>query len=291
MNIAFLGLGKMGSPMARHLLGAGHIVTVFNRSRDKAEALTGEGAHVASTPEEACRDCDAAVTMLADDSAVEQVTFHENGIAAALPRDCIHVSCSTISTALARRLASDHSKRGQHYLSAPVFGRPEAAESKRLVVVAGGPAEVIERARPIFDAIGRATYIAGAEPWQANAVKLCGNFMIASMIESFSESYATLRKASVAPQLFLDVMNALFGSPVYANYGRLIAEERYEPAGFALRLGLKDIRLMLQTAEECAAPMPIASLIRDHLLAAMAQGQAELDWSSVARIAARNAGL
>lgn len=281
----------MGSGMARNLLRAGHRVTVYNRSREKAEALAADGASIAGSPAEACRDSEAALTMLADDRAVEEVAFGESGMTAALPPGAIHVSCSTIGTAMARRLAEQHASRAQGYLSAPVFGRPEAAEAKKLIVVAAGAAELIERCRPIFDAIGRQTFVAGAEPWQANAVKLCGNFMIASMLETFGEAFATLRKAGVDSHLFLETMSALFGSPVYASYGSMMADERFEPAGFALKLGLKDVRLVLETAEECASPMPLASLIRDHLLSAVAQGQADLDWSSISRVIARNAGL
>jgi len=291
MRIGFIGLGKMGSAMARNLLRAGHQVAVYNRSREKAEALAGEGARAADSPADACRESAATITMLANDSAVEQVVFGENGVASALAKGAVHVSSSTIGTALARRLAAEHGLRGQGYLSAPVFGRPEAAESRKLIVVAAGPSELVELCRPLFDAIGRRTSVAGSEPWQANAVKLCGNFMLASMIEAFGEAYATLRKAGVDPHVFLEIVNGLFASPVYENYGRIIADERFSPAGFALKLGLKDMRLALETAEECAAPMPLASLIRDHFLSAMAHGQAEMDWSSVARVLARNAGL
>jgi 3-hydroxyisobutyrate dehydrogenase-like beta-hydroxyacid dehydrogenase len=286
MKLAFLGLGKMGSGMARNLLRAGHELTVYNRTREKAEALAREGARVANSPAEACRDCQAAVTMLADDAAVESM-----GLADALPAGAVHISSSTISTALARRLSAIHTGRGQHYLGAPVFGRPEAAEKKALIVVAAGDAAQIERCRPVFDAIGRQTFVAGSEPWQANVVKLSGNFMIASMLETFGEAYALLRKSGVAPHLFLDVMNALFGSPVYANYGRIAADEQFQPAGFALKLGLKDARLVLQAADEAAAPLPLASLIHDRLLAGLAQGQGEMDWSSIARVIARSAGL
>ena len=291
MNVAFIGLGNMGTHMARNLLRAGHQVTVYNRTRSKTVPLAAEGARVAGSAADAVRDSEVAVTMLADDFAVEQAVFGDGGLASALPAEAIHVSCSTISTALARRLAAEHAERGQHYVSAPVFGRPDAAEAKRLLVVAAGPPQIIDRCRPVFEAIGRQSFIAGAEPWQANAVKLCGNFMIASMLESFGEACATLRKAGVAPRLFLEVINALFASPVYANYGRIITEEQFEPAGFALRLGLKDIRLVLETAEECAAPMPVASLVRDQILSALAFGQGESDWASLARTAARNAGL
>jgi 3-hydroxyisobutyrate dehydrogenase-like beta-hydroxyacid dehydrogenase len=291
MKIGFVGLGRMGSGMARNLLRAGHEVTVYNRSREKAQALVSDGARVADSPAEACHDAEAIFTMLADDAAVEQVVFGEKGIASALRKDAIHISSSTISTALARRLAAEHGQRGQGYLSAPVFGRPEAAESKKLLVVVAGRHELAERGRPLLDAIGRQTFVVGSEPWQANAVKLCGNFMIASMLESFGEAYATLRKADVAPHAFLEIVSALFGSPVYSNYGRLVADGKFEPAGFALRLGFKDVRLVLQVAEECASPMPIASLIRDQFVSAMAHGQADQDWSSVTLVAARNAGL
>jgi 3-hydroxyisobutyrate dehydrogenase-like beta-hydroxyacid dehydrogenase len=192
---------------------------------------------------------------------------------------------------MSRRLTAVHASRNQQFLSAPVFGRPEAAEAKRLIVEAAGPADLIDQCRPIFDAIGRQTFVAGPEPWQANAVKLCGNFMIASMLETFAEAFATLRKAGVDPNTFLEIMNTLFASPVYANYGKMIADQKFEPAGFALKLGLKDVRLALATAEECASPMPMASVIRDQFLDAIANGQSEMDWSSVAKAAARHAGL
>jgi len=288
MKVGFIGLGRMGEAMARNLLHAGHELTVYNRTRAKAEALAGEGARVAGSPAEVCREAEAVITMLADDAAVEQVVFGKDGIAGALGAGSVHISSSTISTAMARRLAS---AQGNRYVSAPVFGRPEAADAKKLLVVAGGPADAIERCRPLFDGVGRQTFVAGAEPWQANAVKLCGNFMIASMLETYGEAYATLRKSKVAPHLFLEVMNALFASPVYANYGKIVADEKFEPAGFALTLGLKDVRLVLETARECASPMPVASVIHDHLLSGVAQGLGELDWSSLARVIAKDAGL
>jgi 3-hydroxyisobutyrate dehydrogenase-like beta-hydroxyacid dehydrogenase len=291
MKIGFIGLGRMGAGMARNLLLTGHEVAVYNRSRDKAEPLAKDGARVADSPAAACLGAEAVLTMLADDAAVEHVVLGESGIASGLAKNAIHISCSTISTALARKLASEHAARQQGYLSVPVFGRPEAAEAKKLLVVAAGNPEWIERCNPLFDAIGRQTFIVGAEPWQANAAKLCGNFMIASMLEAFAEAFATLRKAGVESHSFLEIMSALFASPVYSGYGRLIADGRFEPVGFALRLGLKDVRLVLQTAEECSAPMPLASLIHDQFVNAMAHGQAEQDWASVANVAARNAGL
>jgi 3-hydroxyisobutyrate dehydrogenase-like beta-hydroxyacid dehydrogenase len=291
MKLGFVGLGKMGAGMARNLLRAGHQVTVYNRSRAKADALVSEGAHVADSVAGACLDAEAVVTMVADDNALEQIVFGENGIAGALPKGAAHISSSTISTALSRRLAAEHKARGQGYLSVPVFGRPEAAEGKKLVVMAAGSPDLVERFRPLFDAMGRQTFIVGPEPWQANAVKLCGNFMFLSVIEALGESIAALRKSGIAPHTFMEIMNVMFASPIYANYGRIIVEEQYEPAGFELKLGLKDARLILANAEECGAPMPFASVVRDHFIAAMAHGQEKLDWASLARVSARNAGL
>jgi 3-hydroxyisobutyrate dehydrogenase-like beta-hydroxyacid dehydrogenase len=291
MKIAFIGLGRMGAGMARNLLRAGHSLAVFNRSRERAEALAAAGARVANSPADASRDAEVVMTMVADDLALEQVAFGSDGLAPALKSGCIHLSHSTISTVLARKLTSEHAQRKQGYVSVPVFGRPEAAETKNLVLVAAGPTEYVERCRPLFDAVGRQTFVIGTEPWQANVAKLCGNFMVISVIEALGEAYATLRKAGVAPEAFLEIMTALFGSQVIANYGRIIAQEQFTPAGFALPLGLKDVRLMLAAAEECAAPMPLASLVHDHLLSALAQGQEDLDWSSMTQVLARNAGL
>jgi len=289
MKLAFIGLGNMGSGIAQNLVRAGFELTVYNRTRAKAEAVAN--ARVADSPAGACGEADAVMTMLADDAAVEGVVFGENGIASALRSGSLHVSMSTISTALARRLTSAHASRGQRFLSAPVFGRPEAAAAAKLVVVPAGEADLIDRMKPVFSAIGRATFVAGSEPWQANAVKVCGNFMIASMLETFGEAFAALRKSGVEPRTFLEIMNTLFSSPVYQGYGAAIANQRFQPAGFALKLGLKDVRLVLALAEESASPMPVASLLRDQFLSAMAHGQADWDWSSVAASAARQAGL
>ena len=291
MKIAFIGLGRMGMGMARNLLRGGHEVSVYNRSREKAELLAAEGARAASSPAVASRGADVVMTMVADDLAVEDIVFGNEGIASGMGEDCVHVSHSTISTVMARRLTAEHAARRQGYLSVPVFGRPDAADSRNLLVVAAGPGKYIERCRPLFTAIGRQTFIVGTEPWQANVAKVCGNFLIISVIEALGEAYATLRKAGVAPQSFLEIMNSLLGSQVIANYGRIIAQEQFEPAGFALKLGLKDVRLVLAAAEECAAPMPLASLVHDHLLSALAQGQGEMDWSSMTQVIARNAGL
>lgn len=291
MRIGFIGLGKMGSGMARNLLAAGHEVTVWNRSPEKSRALEPNGARFASTPAEACHGAEAVLTMLADDAAVHSVVFWAGGIADALAPGGIHISCSTISTELARTLASEHAARGHGYLSVPVFGRPEAAANAKLLVIAAGQKELIGHCQPLFNVIGRQTIVAGSEPWQANLVKICGNFTIVSVIETLSEAFAAIKKSGVNPEVFLGAMNELYGSPVYKGYGQAVMSPRTETGGFAMRLGLKDVRLMLKAADECTTPMPMASLIRDSMIAALANGQGEFDWSTLALVAARNAGI
>ncbi len=233
--------------------------------------------------------------MLAEDSAVEQVVFGsrtQDGVLASLPKGATHISCSTISVRLSRRLAEAHAAAGQTYVSAPVFGRPEAAAAQKLWVVAAGAPDVLDRCAPVFDAVGQGTFRVGDDPATANSVKLAGNFTIAAMLETLGEAFAFVRKSGVAPDLFLQILNgALYKSPIYGNYGQLIADERFEPAGFALRLGLKDVRLALEAAEAVTTPMPLASLLHDHLLTQVACGRGSADWSAIAEVSARNAGL
>jgi len=290
MKAGFIGLGNMGLPMARNLLKAGHEVTVYNRTRERAESLRSEGATLAEQAADACGS-DIVITMLADDPAVRAVVFDGQVISRLAP-GAVHVSMATISVALAQELTRAHADAGNQFISAPVFGRPEAAEAAKLAVVAAGPAKMIERCQPLFDAMGQRTFIVGEEPSQANTVKLAGNFLILSVIESLGEAYALLRKSGVEPEKFLEIMTStLFAAPVYKTYGNLIAKEQFLPAGFKLPLGLKDVSLVLAAAAEARAPMPVASLVRDHILAAIARNGEDLDWSSFSKISAENAGL
>jgi 3-hydroxyisobutyrate dehydrogenase-like beta-hydroxyacid dehydrogenase len=296
MNIAFIGLGNMGSAMATNLIKAGHTLTVYNRSRARADELKPLGARVANTPGEAAAGAEVAITMLADDHAVESVVFGEKpgkgNLLESLPPNAIHVSMSTISVVMSRRLAAAHAERKQHYVSAPVFGRPEAAAAAKLFIVAAGPAAQIERCRPLFDAMGQKTFIAGDGPSGANLMKLAGNFLITAVIEGLAESFVLVRKSGLDVNQFHEILtNSLFNAPIYKTYGGIIASEKFEPAGFKLPLGLKDNRLLLAAAEENAVAMPMASLIRDRFLAALAQGMGEQDWSAISRISAKEAGL
>jgi 3-hydroxyisobutyrate dehydrogenase-like beta-hydroxyacid dehydrogenase len=290
MEIGFIGLGNMGRGMATNLLKAGHRVTAYNRSPDKAEALAQQGAVAARSVAQASAG-DVVFTMLADDRAVEAVTFGEDGVLASLRPGATHVSSSTISVALSLRLAAAHAEAGQRYVAAPVFGRPEAASAAKLFVVAAGATEVLEPLQPLFDTIGQRTFVVSDQPQAANLVKLSGNFLIASAIESVGEAVALVAKAGVDRLQYVDILTStLFTAPAYQTYGGLIARQEFEPAGFAATLGLKDIRLVLAAAEDLQVPLPVASLLRDRLLTLVATGGGKLDWSAVATLADRDAG-
>jgi 3-hydroxyisobutyrate dehydrogenase-like beta-hydroxyacid dehydrogenase len=292
MNVAFLGLGGMGSAMAENLNRAGHQLTVYNRTRAAAEPLEGKGARVAATPREAAAGAEVLVTMLADDAAVESLVLGKDGAAVGLPRGAVHASMSTISVALSRRLATEHRARGQGYVAAPVFGRPEAAAAAKLTIVAAGAADAIERCRPLFEAMSQAVEVVGEDAPAANVLKIGGNFLLAAAIEALGEAFALMRKHGIPPARFLEIVNGrLLRSPVYENYGKLIAEARYQPAGFKLRHGLKDTRLALAAGDEVDVPMPIAGLVRDQYLSAMAWGWGDIDWAALARVSAVAAGL
>ncbi len=281
----------MGSAMAQNLLSAGHQVTVYNRSEEKTQTLVKAGAAAAKSAAEASRGAEIVFSMLANDEALEALALGSDGILTGLDGKGVHVSCSTISVRLARKLADEFDKAGRSFLSCPVFGRPDAAASKKLVIAAGGDAKLIEKVRPALEAMSRAVYVAGDEPWQANLFKLCGNFMLSSMVETFGEAFATLRKAGADHRQFYEVITDVFASPVYKNYGNIILEEKYDPAAFFLKLGFKDLRLVLEAAQDLSVPMPIGSVVRDQYLSALAHGQEKLDWASVAKVPARNAGL
>jgi 3-hydroxyisobutyrate dehydrogenase-like beta-hydroxyacid dehydrogenase len=292
MKIGFIGLGSMGQPMATNLIKAGHDLIVYNRTRERADSLAKQGARVAGSPREAAAGVEVVITMLADDAAVESVMFGDQGALLGLGRGAIHVSMSTIGHLLSRRLASEHAPRGQKYIAAPVFGRPDAAQAAKLWIVPAGPVEAIERCRPLFEAMGQGVEVVGEDPPVANVVKLAGNFLLASAIEAMGEALALVRKYGVEPKRFLEIANGrLIRSPVYENYGNLIVGQRYQPAGFKLRHGLKDMRLALAAGDEATVPLPTASLVRDQYLAAMARGWGDLDWAALAKLSAVNAGL
>lgn len=292
MKIAFIGLGSMGTSMARNLIKAGHSLSVYNRTRQRAEDLAGDGAQVAASPGEAVRDAEVLVTMLSEDTAVESVIFPPGDAIATLPQGAVHVSMSTISVALSRRLAKAHQEKGQNYIAATVLGRPDAAAAAKLFIMAAGAAEQIQRCQPLFGALGQKTFIAGEDPSAANVLKLAANFLITAVIEGLAEAFALVRKHGLDQQAFLEFLTGtLFSAPAYRNYGAVVAADNFESVGFKLPLGLKDNRLLLAAAEQAQVPMPMASLIHDRFVAALAQGLDNVDWAGIARISYQEAGL
>jgi 3-hydroxyisobutyrate dehydrogenase-like beta-hydroxyacid dehydrogenase len=288
MDIGFIGLGEMGTVMVENILKAGHQVRVWNRSPDRSEALAAAGAQVVASPAEAFAG-DAVFSMLADDAALRAVI--DASLLEHAPRGLIHVNMATISVALAEELAHAHASRGLNYVAAPVMGRPDVAAAGKLTIVAAGPAEAIDRVQPVFDAIGQKTWRIGSLPQQANVIKLAANFMLASAVETLGEAASLITGHGVGMQDFLDVITGgLFPGPVYQGYGKMIAEQRYEPALFKARLGLKDIRLALAAADAVSTPLPVASVVRDSLIEAIAHGDGEKDFAVLGQVSARRAG-
>jgi len=290
MNVSFIGIGSMGSGMAANLVRAGHTVTVYNRTKEKVEPLVALGAKAAKSLADACRG-DVVFTMLANDDALKSVVYGDNGLLAQLAKGAIHISSSTISVDLSERLTSDHAVAGQRFIAAPVMGRPDMAAAGKLFVLAAGEPSAIDAAIPLFSTIGQRTFIVSKSPKAANLVKLSGNFLIASMIESLGEAMALVSKGGIDKREYLDILTStVFNAPVYKTYGALIADQKFEPAGFAASLGQKDIRLALAAAEELNVPLPLANLVRDRFLTLRAHGGDKLDWSAIGGLAAKDAG-
>jgi len=291
MKIGFIGTGSMGRPMAERLLAADHELRVYNRSRDKAEPLANGGATIADSPAAAAKGCDIVITMLADDAAERAVAGGDGGLLDS-GFTGLHVACTTLSVEAARELAANHEEAGQGYISCPVFGRPDAAAAGKLWGIAGGPENRRRQARPAIEAFTQGVFDVGNRAEQANLVKLAGNFTLMAMIETLGEALALAEKGGIPRQQFYEILTGtLFNTPVYKNYGSMIAEHRYLPAGFSARLGLKDARQALAAAEELGVPMPLAGLEREGLIETLARGRSDADWAALGAIAAQHAGL
>ena len=266
-------------------------MTVFNRTAAKAEVLIKQGARHATNVADACRG-DAVMTMLSDDRALEGVCFGDAGICNTLGESAVHISLSTISVALSEKLAAAHAERGQNFVAAPVFGRPEAAGAGKLFVTAAGERDVLDRCTPLFEAIGQKTFYFGERPRDANLVKISGNFLITCVIEALAEVFALVGKAGLDQHQYLDFLTStLFAAPVYKTYGTIIADKKFQPAGFVAPLGFKDNRLVLAAAEQLQVPMPIANIIYNRFLTLLASGGEGLDWSAISQLAAEDAGI
>jgi 3-hydroxyisobutyrate dehydrogenase-like beta-hydroxyacid dehydrogenase len=290
MKIGFVGLGNMGHPIAKNLLAAGHELTVWNRTPKKADDLVKAGARRAETPAEAAKG-DLVITMVTGDDALTAVLFGEAGILSE-PSHAIHISMSTVSKELVDSLAELHEEAGQGFVSAPVFGRPPAAEAKKLFVVAAGPSAQLKKCEPAFNAIAQKVFLLGESPSAANVMKLCGNFMILACVDSLAQALALGEKSGIAPKDVLSVLTGtIFDAPVFHNYGDILVNQKFRPAGFAAPIGLKDMNLVSAAAQEARVPMPFLGIIRDHLLQTIASEGEEIDGAALGLMVKRNAGL
>jgi 3-hydroxyisobutyrate dehydrogenase-like beta-hydroxyacid dehydrogenase len=290
MKVGFIGLGAMGSAMASNLVAAGHAVTVWNRSQAATEKLASLGAKVASTPDRAALG-EVLHSMLSNDQAVREI-FIDGGLLDVMAPGTVHVNHATISVALAKQLAEEHAKRGIGYVAAPVFGRPDVAAAGKLNILVAGQASVIEKVKPLLEVMGAKLWPMGDAPERANVVKLAGNFMIVTAIESMAEASVLARAYGVSTADFLELMTStLFAAPVYQIYGKSMAEQRFTPPGFALPLGLKDVMLAQDAGYAAQVSMPLAGVLRDSLLEAIADGAESMDLSALARVSERRANL
>ncbi|MBI3780498.1 MAG: NAD(P)-dependent oxidoreductase [candidate division NC10 bacterium] len=291
-SIGFVGLGNMGEPMASNLLKAGHALRVYNRTPARAASLMAQGAKLVPRLSEVADPGGIVITMLSDDQALEGAVADDNGLLQRLGPGGIHLSMSTVSPATARNLAERHRRYGVTYLAAPVFGRPQAAVARKLWICVSGPRAAKDRVQPILSALGQAVFDFGEDPGAANVVKLSGNFLIASAIEAMAEAMTFAEKNGIDRARLIDMLaQTMFACPIYQNYGKAIVQEDYKPARFRLSLGLKDIDLVLQTAAASKTPMPLASMLHDRFISAMAKGREELDWAAFALGAWEDAGL
>jgi 3-hydroxyisobutyrate dehydrogenase-like beta-hydroxyacid dehydrogenase len=294
-EIGFVGLGQMGTAMAANLASAGRRVIAYVRRPEQQGKLAALGLKPTTNIADLF-DCEIVISMLPDDAAVREIVFGReavglDGLAQGLRTGAIHISMSTISTAAASELASEHAMNEQGYVAAPVFGNPDAAKARQLYIVTAGAAADVERCRPLFDSLGQQTFVVGPDPAQANLIKLLGNVMTATALEVLGEIVTVIRKRGLDPAPFIDILtNTMFGGRAHKIYGAKIVAERYAP-GFRLPLALKDVRLALAEADGAGVAMPSVDVVRDRMVTAIARGYADLDWTALGLIAAEEAGL
>ncbi|MGZ3408949.1 MAG: NAD(P)-dependent oxidoreductase [Xanthobacteraceae bacterium] len=292
MKVGFIGLGRMGQAMARRLIDAGHDVGAYNRTPEKLKALAEAGVKVVGSIAEAARYGDAVFTMLADDDALADVTRQKGGLIESLPKGRIHICAGTHSVASTQALAHAHNVAGQIMIAAPMLGRPELVASGQAGVVVAGPAQSVTHCKPLFEAISRRVFEGGENPTAAAAIKIANNFVLGCAIEAMGEGFSLVRKYGVVPDVFYDVMtDGLFASSAYKVYGKIIAEQRYLPAGQRAILGLKDANLALAAGGAVGVPLPSGNVWRDRLVGAVAHGEGEHDWAVMALDQARASGL
>ena len=290
--VGFIGLGSMGLPIAMNLVESDYKLHVYNRTPQKAQPLVDKGAELGNSPADVVKPGGIVISMLANDQALEDVVLGEHGILEKLGSGGVHISMSTVSPTTAQNLAQQHEQQGSHYLAAPVFGRPDAAAARKFWICLSGNGSAKERVLPLLNLLGQKVFDLGEQVGAANVVKLSGNFLIISAIEAMAEAFTLAEKNGIDRSQVAELFGqTLFACPIYQNYGRMIAQEQYEPAGFKLALGLKDVELALQTAKESQMPMPLASLVRDRLISSIAKGRGEIDWTGLALSVSEEAGI
>ena len=292
MKVGFIGTGRMGQAMVRRMLEAKHEVGVYNRTPEKAKPLADAGAKILPSIADATRYGDVVYTMLADDTALEDVVFQNGGLLASLPKGGIHVCAGTHGIPVIRKLKAAHAEKGQHLVCAPMLGRPELVSSGTAGIVASGPADALAKCKPLFDAIGRRTFEAGADPEAATAIKITNNFVLGCAMEAMGEGFALTRKYGVETSVFYDVMtDGLFNCSAYKVYGKIMVDESYAKVGQMAVLGLKDANLALEAGGLKGVPLPSGNVWRDRLVGAVAHGDGDKDWAVMALEQARASGL
>jgi 3-hydroxyisobutyrate dehydrogenase-like beta-hydroxyacid dehydrogenase len=290
-RVGLVGLGNMGRAFAVNLLEDGYQVSVNDQDPERMKALQAQGAAAALQFGDLAA-CDVVLTSLPNDDALSAVALGPEGLISVLARGAVHVSTSTVSPSISRRVAEEHARHGQDFVAAPVLGNPDFARTRKLFVLAGGPNHSLEKVRPLLERLGQRLFVIGEDPAAANLMKLASNVLTATTLECMGEVLALLRKGGIDRHLAFDVLtNSMFDSRVHKTYGGKIVEGRFGQPNFAAPLAMKDVRLALAEAERLAVPMPAASLAHDHLVAMMARGWAGLDWSALGLLAAVDAGL
>jgi 3-hydroxyisobutyrate dehydrogenase-like beta-hydroxyacid dehydrogenase len=290
-NVAFLGLGKMGSPMAANIAKAGFELTVYNRTPEKLQPLLALGARAARSARDAAQRADAVVTNLMDDASVRAVVDGAEGLIAGLPAGAIHIGTTTNSPSLAEELTKLHRDHGSHYVAAPVLGRPDAAAEKRLVGLVAGDPEIVERCRPLLGTFTATLTYLGPEPRAANSAKLALNYFVVSLIDLMGEVYLWAEKSGVSPDVMSGFFQAFLAHPGLQAYAAKIHARDFAAAGFELAGGLKDVDLMLAAAEEIAMPLPHAAILRDKFAEALRRGMGHQDWSAITEVTRARAGI
>lgn len=291
-TLAWIGLGNMGLPMARNLYRGGHMVTGYNRTPEKARSLSAEGMTVVSSISAVLAGQSIVGTMLADDHSVRTVCEGKTGLFEVLPPKGIHLSFSTLSPTFVEELTREHERRGQILLSCPVFGRPDRADSATLTIVTAGQSEALSSMKDLFNTLGNTIHHVGEKPYIANWVKILGNFTLAGLIETLAESLSLANRVGIDPKMLVEILDtALYHSPVFRGYGNLMAEKGWNPAGFRMQLGLKDIRLVLKESDRLDVFLPLADIIHSGFISGIHRGYGDLDWAALMKVRADDAGM